>query len=120
MSYARKIGKTFFKTKEVILPVFVKAFPLGIHFPPKKRRKIWKTISEKSNPTIKRTLRIKMQRKQRKIPGKSNNQKNKKNLDHFSICACHPFAGAMLIFSVSFQFYQMSPKGEANSAAAFI
>ncbi len=34
----------------------------------------------------------------------------KKNLDHFSICACHPCAGAMLIFSVSFQFYQMSPK----------
>ncbi len=33
-----------------------------------------------------------------------------KNLDHFSICACHPCAGAMLIFSVSFQFYQMSPK----------
>jgi hypothetical protein len=27
-----------------------------------------------------------------------------KNLDHFSICACHPCAGAMLIFSVSFQF----------------
>ena len=23
---------------------------------------------------------------------------------HFSICACHPYAGAMLIFSVSFQF----------------
>ncbi|KAG5573140.1 hypothetical protein H5410_062906 [Solanum commersonii] len=34
-----------------------------------------------------------------------------KNLDHFSICACHPCAGAMLIFSVSFQFYRMSPKG---------
>ena len=28
-----------------------------------------------------------------------------KNLVHFSICACHPCAGAMLIFSVSFQFY---------------
>ncbi len=27
-----------------------------------------------------------------------------KNLVHFSICACHPCAGAMLIFSVSFQF----------------
>ena len=33
-----------------------------------------------------------------------------KNLDHFSIYACHPCAGAMLIFSVSFQFYRMSPK----------
>ncbi len=32
-----------------------------------------------------------------------------KNLDHFSICACHPCAGAMLIFFVSFQFDQMSP-----------
>ena len=28
----------------------------------------------------------------------------KKNCLHFSICACHPCAGAMLIFSVSFQF----------------
>ena len=27
-----------------------------------------------------------------------------KNQVHFSICACHPCAGAMLIFSVSFQF----------------
>ena len=36
--------------------------------------------------------------------------KVEKNLDHFSICACHPCAGAMLIFSVSFQFYRMSPK----------
>jgi len=27
-----------------------------------------------------------------------------KNCIHFSICACHPCAGAMLIFSVSFQF----------------
>ncbi|GKD44805.1 hypothetical protein Tco_1269450, partial [Tanacetum coccineum] len=36
----------------------------------------------------------------------------KKILDHFSICACHPCAGAMLIFSVSFQFYRMSPKGQ--------
>ena len=24
--------------------------------------------------------------------------------------ACHPYAGAMLIFSVPFQFYRMSPK----------
>ena len=33
------------------------------------------------------------------------------NLVHFSICACHPCAGAMLIFSVSFQFYRMIPEG---------
>jgi hypothetical protein len=33
-------------------------------------------------------------------------QTNKKS-DTFSICACHPCAGAMLIFSVSFQFYRM-------------
>ena len=26
------------------------------------------------------------------------------NCLHFSMCACHPCAGAMLIFSVSFQF----------------
>ena len=30
-----------------------------------------------------------------------------KDCVHFSICACHPCAGAMLIFSVSFQFYRM-------------
>ena len=34
--------------------------------------------------------------------------------NHFSICACHPCAGAMLIFSVSFQVYQMSPKTRKN------
>ena len=34
-----------------------------------------------------------------------------KNLLHFSLCACHPCAGAMLIFSVSFQFYRMIPEG---------
>ena len=28
------------------------------------------------------------------------------HLSHFPICACHPCAGAMLIFSVSFQFYR--------------
>ena len=32
-------------------------------------------------------------------------------LGHFSICACHPCAGAMLIFSVSFQFFRMIPEG---------
>jgi hypothetical protein len=30
--------------------------------------------------------------------------REQKNCLHFSICACHPCAGAMLIFSVSFQF----------------
>ena len=32
-------------------------------------------------------------------------EKRCKNLDHFSIYACHPCAGAMLIFSVSFQIW---------------
>ena len=31
-----------------------------------------------------------------------------KKCDTFSICACHPCAGAMLIFSVSFQFLRMT------------
>ncbi len=44
-------------------------------------------------------------------------KKKQKNLDHFSICACHPCAGAMLIFSVSFQFYQMSPKRQKIKCA---
>ena len=51
--------------------------------------------------------------KQSLISSKMNWTNNQKNLDHFSICACHPCAGAMLIFSVSFQFYRMSPKGQA-------
>ena len=42
---------------------------------------------------------------------------NKKKCLHFSICACHPCAGAMLIFSVSFQFYRMIPGGNPNSNA---
>ena len=36
-----------------------------------------------------------------------------KKSDTFSICACHPCAGAMLIFSVSFQFLRMTPKGSS-------
>jgi hypothetical protein len=44
----------------------------------------------------------------------------KKFWNHFSIYACHPCAGAMLIFSVSFQFYQMSPKGRLNEETASI
>ena len=40
-----------------------------------------------------------------------------KNVLHFSICACHPCAGAMLIFSVSFQVYRMI--SEENPAAKF-
>ena len=38
-----------------------------------------------------------------------------KNLLHFSTCACHPCAGAMLIFSVSCQFYRMIPEGNLGS-----
>ena len=34
--------------------------------------------------------------------------KKMKKSDTFSICACHPCAGAMLIFSVSFQFLRMT------------
>lgn len=37
------------------------------------------------------------------------------NLDHISICACSHCAGAMLFFSVSFQFYQMSPKRNVST-----
>ena len=34
----------------------------------------------------------------------ARDRESAKKLVHFSICACHPCAGAMLIFSVSFQF----------------
>ena len=34
----------------------------------------------------------------------------RKNCLRFSICACHPRAGAMLIFSVSFQVQRMIPQ----------
>ena len=39
---------------------------------------------------------------------------------HFSICACHPCAGAMLIFSVSFQFYRMIPEGNPHAVSLLI
>ena len=41
-----------------------------------------------------------------------------KDFVHFSICACHPCAGAMLIFSVSFQFYRMIPEGNPSRRLA--
>ena len=41
-----------------------------------------------------------------------------KNFVHFPICACHPCAGAMLIFSVSFQFYRMIPEGNPMSMSS--
>ena len=37
-----------------------------------------------------------------------------KNLVHFSICACHPCAGAILIFSVSFPISSDDPRRESN------
>ena len=36
---------------------------------------------------------------------------------HFSTCACHPCAGAMLIFFVSFQFQRMIPEGNPLNEA---
>ena len=44
----------------------------------------------------------------------------KKIVLHFSICACHPCAGAMLIFSVSFQFCRMTPEGDPCHGCAFL
>ena len=41
-----------------------------------------------------------------------------KNSLLFSICACHPCAGAMLIFSVSLQFQRMIPEGNPWPRAA--
>ena len=38
------------------------------------------------------------------VPRPRNAKSRFNNCLHFSICACHPCAGAMLIFSVSFQF----------------
>ena len=48
----------------------------------------------------------------RQRPGRSK----KKVWNHFSIYACHPCAGAMLIFSVSFQFYHLSEDSKGSSA----
>ena len=50
----------------------------------------------------------------KKLSSTGENWGRKKKLDHFSICSCHPYAGTMLIFSVSFQFYQMSPKRHSS------
>ena len=43
--------------------------------------------------------------------------KAKTKSDTFSIFACHPCAGAMLIFSVSFQFLRMTPKSSETEVA---
>ena len=51
-----------------------------------------------------------------------HSQKKKKKSDTFSICACHPCAGAMLIFSVSFQFYRMRrvlPRSKSRWRSAY-
>ena len=37
---------------------------------------------------------------------------------HFSICACHPCAGGMLIFPVSFLFFTDDPRRESTWRAA--
>ena len=42
--------------------------------------------------------------------------KGQKNRDTFSMYACHPCAGTMLIFSVSFQFFQMTSEEVPNSS----
>ena len=55
------------------------------------------------------------QTKNEKKTKSGNSDDPQKNLLHFSICACHPCAGAMLIFSVSFQFYRMIPEGNPCS-----
>ena len=41
-----------------------------------------------------------------------------KSLLRFSICACHPCEGAMLIFSVSFQFYRICNPSESIARLA--
>ena len=46
-----------------------------------------------------------------------NNIECTKNLLHFPICACHPCAGAMLLFSASIQFYRMFPEGNPHRLA---
>jgi len=43
-------------------------------------------------------------------PGGTKESSRPAKSDTFSIFACHPCAGAMLIFSVSFQFLRMTPK----------
>ena len=44
-------------------------------------------------------------------------KKGQKNRDTFSMYACHPCAGTMLIFSVSFQFFQMTSEEVPNNNA---
>ena len=41
---------------------------------------------------------------------KKSEKKGSKNHDTFSMYACHPCAGTMLIFSVSFQFLRMTTR----------
>ena len=41
-------------------------------------------------------------------PKRPQRRRKQNKSDTFTICACHPCAGAMLIFSVSFQFLRMT------------
>ena len=52
------------------------------------------------------------------LPLAKRGQNKKKKCDTFSICACHPCAGAMLIFSVSFQFLRMTGFDPGSTALA--
>ena len=55
------------------------------------------TVEHLKFPSLKMCVLLKSVHAQKRY------NKNSKS-DTFSICACHPCAGAMLIFSVSFQF----------------
>ena len=66
-----------------------------------------KLLVGESNPGRLRDRQKCYQLHQRGLYGRS---KDWVKSDTFSIFACHPCAGAMLIFSVSFQFLRMMPK----------
>jgi hypothetical protein len=66
-------------------------------------RRTWPLPAEQNIIMAASILIFKILLKQCALPIQKIKQRAK-NCLHFSICACHPCAGAMLIFSVSFQF----------------
>ena len=59
---------------------------------------------------MQRLVRSVCRRSIRQVIGKTK-KSALSNVIHFHISACHPCAGAMLIFSVSIQFQRMIPEG---------
>ena len=71
---------------------------LRVPKPPKSQKRV------KKEPPVPSGPRGPKSPKRVRKESKTSQKRVKKNFVHFPICACHPCAGAMLIFSVSFSW----------------